>query len=70
MSGAGADIDGFIASFSWQQDSGPAVVITDSDMQFASFVAPIIEVDQEIVFRFMVVDDDGAIGSDTVTISG
>ena len=38
-------------------------------MQFASFVAPIIEVDQEIVFRFMVVDDDGAIGSDTVTIS-
>ena len=28
LSGAGADIDGFIASFSWQQDSGPAVVIT------------------------------------------
>jgi len=69
LSGSGTDSDGFIASYNWLQDSGPAIVITDADMQFASFVAPIIEVNQEMVFRFIVVDDDGAIGSDTVTIS-
>ena len=69
LSGSGTDADGFIVSFNWQQDSGTSVVITDADMAFASFVAPMIEAPQELIFRFVVTDDDGALGSDTVSIT-
>jgi hypothetical protein len=69
LSGSGTDTDGFIASFSWQQDSGPAVEITDADMAFSSFVAPMIDAPQELIFRFVVTDNDGAVGSDTVRVS-
>jgi hypothetical protein len=69
LSGSGTDPDGFIASVRWQQESGTSVTITDADMEFASFVAPTIEGSEELVFRFVVTDNDGAYASDTVTIT-
>jgi hypothetical protein len=69
LSGVGSDSDGFISSYSWTQDSGVGVAITDADMAYASFVAPMVESEQELVFRFVVADDDGATGSDTVRIT-
>jgi hypothetical protein len=69
LSGSGTDADGFIVSFSWQQDSGTGVTITDADMEFASFVTPMVEATEELIFRFVVTDDDGAIRSDTMKVT-
>jgi hypothetical protein len=69
LSGSGTDADGFIVSFSWQQDSGTGVTITDADMEFASFVTPSVDATEELIFRFVVTDDDGAIGSDTMKVT-
>jgi glucose/arabinose dehydrogenase len=69
LSGTGADTDGTIEVYSWQQISGSAVVITNADMANASFTAPMVEVAQELIFRLTVTDDDDATGSDTVTIT-
>lgn len=69
LSGTGADTDGSIASFSWQQDSGAGITIANADMEVASFVAPTIGAPQELIIRLLVIDDDGAIGSDTLLIS-
>jgi hypothetical protein len=69
LSGSGSDADGFIVSFNWQQDSGTGVVITDANMEFASFVTPMVDATEELIFRFVVTDDDGAIGSDTMKVT-
>ena len=67
--GVGADSDGTIAAYSWQQVSGPSVAITNADMANASFTAPMVGAIQDQVFRLTVTDDDGATGSDTVTVT-
>jgi hypothetical protein len=69
LTGTGADIDGTIEAYSWQQISGLAVVIVNADMANASFTAPVVEVTQDLTFRLTVTDDDGATGSDTATIT-
>jgi hypothetical protein len=69
LTGTGADIDGTIEAYSWQQISGWAVVITNADRAIASFTAPVVEATQELTFRLTVTDDDGATGSDTATIT-
>ena len=69
LTGTGADVDGTIEAYSWQQISGLAVVITNADMANASFTAPVIEAAQDLTFHLTVIDDDGATGSDSVTIT-
>jgi probable HAF family extracellular repeat protein len=69
LSATGADSDGTIASYSWQQDSGVVVTITGADMANASFVAPTDTGCEALNFRVTVTDDDGATGSDTVAIT-
>jgi hypothetical protein len=69
LSGTGADTDGTIASYSWEQESGTAVAITNANMANASFTAPMVTATQDLLFRLTVTDDDGATGSDTVTVS-
>ena len=69
LSGAGADGDGTIVSYSWQQESGIAVAITNADMANASFVAPTVAASEVLLFRITVTDDDGATGSDTITVT-
>ena len=69
LSATGADGDGTIVSFSWQQESGTAVSITNANMANASFVAPMVAASEVLLFRVTVTDDDGATGSDTVTVT-
>jgi len=69
LAGTGTDSDGTIASYSWQQDSGTAVTISNSDMADASFTAPLIAAAEDLVFRLTVTDNDGATGSDTITVT-
>ena len=69
LAGTGADSDGTIASYSWQQTSGTNVTITNSDMASASFTAPMVAANEDLVFSLTVTDDDGATGSDSVTVT-
>jgi len=69
LAGTGADSDGTIASYSWQQDSGTAVAISNSNMASASFTAPMVAANEDLFFSLTVTDDDGATGSDTVTVT-
>jgi len=69
LSAMGADSDGTIVSYSWQQESGTTVTITNADMANASFIAPMVAASEDLVFRVTVTDDDGATGSDTVSVS-
>ncbi len=69
LSATGADGDGTIVSYSWQQESGTAVTITNANMANASFVAPMVAASEILLFRVTVTDDDGATGSDTVTVT-
>jgi C-terminal processing protease CtpA/Prc len=67
--GAGADSDGTIVSYIWQQESGVTVVISSPDTANASFEAPMVSASEELVFRLTVTDDDGATGADTVLVT-
>ena len=69
LSATGSDSDGTIASYSWQQESGAAVTVTNADMASASFVAPAVVASEDLVFKVTVTDDDGATGTDLVTIT-
>ncbi len=69
LSATGADSDGTIVSYSWQQESGTTVTITNADMANASFVAPMVAASENLIFQVTVTDDDGATGSDTVAVT-
>lgn len=69
MSGTGVDSDGTVVSYRWQQENGMAVTITSADMANASFIAPAIAVTEDLLFRLTVTDDDGATGSDIITVT-
>jgi hypothetical protein len=69
LSGTGTDSDGNIEAYNWQQISGLGVMITNAGMANASFTAPNVEATKDLLFRLTVTDDDGATGSDTVTIT-
>jgi probable HAF family extracellular repeat protein len=69
LSATGSDSDGNISSYSWQQESGTAVTITNADTANASFIAPDVTGPATLVFNVTVTDDDGATGSDTTTVT-
>jgi probable HAF family extracellular repeat protein len=72
LSATGADSDGTIVSYSWVQANGPEVTLTNADAADMSFTAPAhtqaSECPDELSFRVTVTDDDGATGSDTVSV--
>jgi DNA-binding transcriptional regulator/RsmH inhibitor MraZ len=68
LSALGMD-DDTVTSYSWEQESGTAVTITNADLANASFGAPMIAASEVLIFRVTVTDNDGATGSDTVSIS-
>ncbi|NMP33117.1 hypothetical protein HII17_16280 [Thalassotalea sp. M1531] len=55
-----SDSDGTIASYEWQQKSGPEITISDPAASTITFIAPDVEVEQKIVITLTVIDDDGA----------
>jgi len=73
LSATGTDSDGTIASYIWQHWDGPDVTMTNANAANMSFVAPMVTVPEGctsvVVFRVTVTDDDGATGSDTVSVS-
>jgi probable HAF family extracellular repeat protein len=73
LSATGADSDGTIVSYSWVQEEGQEngleVTLTDADTANASFVAPMLTGGcGRLSFRVTVTDDDGATGSDIVSV--
>ncbi|SFC91876.1 IPT/TIG domain-containing protein [Pseudoalteromonas denitrificans] len=69
LNGLGTDADGSIASFSWTQTSGDAVVLTDAGLSSASFTAPNVTTDQTLIFNLMVTDNGGATANDTINVN-
>jgi hypothetical protein len=69
LNGSATDSDGSIVSYSWSQLSGPAVLINNSLNAIASFDAPEVTANQDIVFQLTVTDDDGLTASAIVTIT-
>ncbi len=67
---ASSDVDGTIVGYSWLQVSEDVFpVISNTDQSIASFVAPSLSRDSVVVLELTVTDNDGAIHSDSITIS-
>ncbi|WP_455201788.1 PKD domain-containing protein [Kaarinaea lacus] len=61
------DNDGIIQSYSWSQQSGPAVTIQNSNTSTASFET--LNVEGEVVITLAVTDNEGASSTDTLVIT-
>ena len=64
---ASTDSDGTISSYAWSQISGTGVELSSPSEQTTTFTSPSVEGD--LVFRLVVIDDQSASDSDTITIS-
>ncbi|MEL7288071.1 MAG: hypothetical protein AAGJ57_12220, partial [Pseudomonadota bacterium] len=62
------DSDGTIASYAWQQTSGPELTLSGSDTSKLTITAPEIEEDADVAVSLTVTDDDGATATAKVTI--
>ena len=69
LSGSGSDLDGTIVSYRWTQTSGTPVALSGASTRTASFTAPDVDADEELVFELRVIDDSGAWDMDTVTVT-
>lgn len=68
LSGAGKDTDGTIASYAWSQVSGPATAAISSGTTLKPVVSRLTAAGA-YVFKLTVKDNDGATGSDQVTVT-
>jgi subtilisin family serine protease len=65
-----SDSDGTLVSFLWEQvDGSTNVTLSDNTSPIASFTAPLVSSNIDLVFRLAVTDDLGASNSDEVTIT-
>ena len=69
LSGAGYDPEGSIVAFSWQQISGPAVMLIDASTTSPRFTAPAVAVDTTLTFQLSVSDNNGATGVATISVT-
>ena len=69
LSGSANDPDGAIASHAWTQTGGTTVSLTGFDAATAVFVAPDVSVDETLIFRLTVADDQGAQSNDEVMVT-
>lgn len=70
LNGSGSsDSDGSIASYDWQQVSGPTASINNNSSATASLTAPGVSEPTQVVIRLTVTDDRDATASDDVTIT-
>ena len=68
LKGGGSDPDDDDLSFAWDQVSGPQVHLRNADQASASFEAPDVDRDSELVFRLEVSDGHGGSDTDDVVI--
>jgi hypothetical protein len=64
-----SDKDGNITRYLWTQVSGDVANIVDADKDVATFEAPAVTVETELVFEVTVTDDAQASTSDRITIT-
>ena len=70
LAGSGSDSDGTIASYAWSHvTSNSGVTLSGENTATASFTAPGVSQDEEMVFRLTVTDDDGETHYDDVTVN-
>lgn len=69
LSGEGTDSDGFINLFGWTQTAGPTVTLSDNTEASPTFTAPTVTIDTVLIFTLTVTDNDGATGTDEVTVN-
>ena len=71
LAGAGSDPDGTIASYHWEQISGPVVALQGVNASSATFVAPSLgkKKSEALMFRLQVIDNDGGVASATTTVT-
>jgi hypothetical protein len=69
LNATASDEDGSIASYSWKQVSGQSVTINNAATAAASFVAPTITAQLNLVFEVTVKDADGGASSAQVTVA-
>src|SRR5581483_3404489 len=70
LAGSGSDPDGTIASYLWTQVSGVPVSINNSTQATANFNAPVVvSGSAAVVLQLQVTDNNGATGTDTVTVT-
>ena len=69
LNGSGSDQDGDSLSFFWSQLSGPVADLSDSGNGNASFTAPVVGVETELVFRLAVTDGNGGADNDDVIVT-
>lgn len=69
LEGAASDSDGTVQSIVWVQTGGPAAALDDSNSLTASFTAPTVSTQSELIFELTVTDDDGAQSNDSVSVA-
>lgn len=67
--GGGSDPDATVASYRWEQITGPPVALSNKRQASASFVAPEVDERVALTFRLTVTDNEGATASDEVAIT-
>jgi hypothetical protein len=67
LTGIGSDADGQVKAYLWSQVSGPAVTSIVNPGSTTTLVQGFIQ--GTYVFQLMVTDDDGATGTDTVSVT-
>jgi uncharacterized protein YfaP (DUF2135 family) len=69
LAGSGTDSDGTIVSYRWVQTSGTTVILQNSDTSTATFQAPEVTADEQLLFELTVTDDTGESATDSVQIT-
>lgn len=67
--GSGVDLDGTITKYLWEQIIGEGVVLSDTTIASPKFNAPDTTSPLTLTFKLTVRDNEGATGSDTVTVT-
>ncbi|MGH9341410.1 MAG: PKD domain-containing protein [Acidobacteriota bacterium] len=68
LAASATDAEGDELTFSWTQVSGPDVTLENADKAAASFTAPTVEEEEQIVFKVTVSDGTSEV-EDTVTVN-
>jgi len=67
--GASSDPDGRISSYAWSQTSGTAVPLNGNTQATASFTAPAVSEPTPLAFSLRVTDNDGDVGTGSVSVT-